>query len=101
LYDTIRTPRDAGSEHSRKGQYVVFHDHVGPPVGEDLLEPLVDVARAADQLLPDRKDQRLQLRERGLPELWRSLPGEVLPELPRSSSTSGFGFRRMTASSNP
>src|SRR5207237_3194542 len=76
-------PRPPGGEHGREADDVVLDDHVRPELVEDLGEPLVDVARAVDELLPDREDQALELVDRRPPELRCRVADEVLPELPR------------------
>src|SRR5207253_1506637 len=74
-------PRPPRGGHGRKGDDIVLDDHVRTELVEDLGKPLVDVARAVHELLPDRQDQALELVDRGSPELRRRLADEVLPEL--------------------
>ena len=75
------SPGPAAREHGGEGDDVVLDDHVWLELAEDLAQPLVDVARPIDELLPDGKDERLELLDRGLAELGRRVADEFLPEL--------------------
>ena len=94
-------PWPARGEHGREADHVVLDDHVRLELREDLGQPLVDVASAVDELLPDGEHEGLELLDRRLAELGRGVADEVLPELARASSTSGAGLRRISASSKP
>src|SRR5207247_2903744 len=65
----------------------------GLELAEDLAEPVVHVARAVDQLLPDREDERVELPDRRFAELGRRVANEVLPELARRLLDLGWGLQ--------
>jgi hypothetical protein len=68
-------------QERRERADVVLHDHVWLGLLEDVLQPGLAVLRAVDQRCEDRRDERLELLDRRLPELGRRLGDEVGPEL--------------------
>ena len=74
-------PRPAARRQRGEARHVVLADHVGPKLGDDLLEARVDVAGAVDQRLPGRLDEAAQLLDRRRAKHRRGVADEVLPEL--------------------
>ena len=84
-------PRPAAGRQRGEAGHVVLADHVGPKLGDDLLEARVHVPGAVDQRLPRRLDEAGQLLDRGCAKHGRGIADEVLPELPRRLLDLGLG----------
>src|SRR6185312_4383017 len=71
-------PRPSRCRHRSEADDVVLDDRVRLQLVEDLAQAVVDVPGAADELLPDRQHEALELVDRRLPKDRRRLAHEIL-----------------------
>jgi hypothetical protein len=75
-------PRPAARRQRGKADDVVLDDRVGLELVDDLAQSVVHIPGAVARRLERRRDERLELLDRRLPEHRRGVADEVLPELP-------------------
>ena len=87
--------RFAGCLERRKRHDVVLDDHIRLLAGDDLADLRLAELRAVNERLPRRLHEGAELVDRRLPELWRRVADEVLPELTGVRGASArVGLRR-------